>query len=93
MSTVKTNDKRIIARFQPQAWANDNALDVDPEGPTEWDVTDSILEMGKRKALALDDDDGTDILRELLSAPEWVRNWSGPFYVIVADSIAEYYHD
>ncbi len=28
-----------IARFVPQAWSNDVAFDVDPEGETDWLVT------------------------------------------------------
>ena len=27
--------------FHPQAWSNDYAIDVDPEGPTEFMVPDS----------------------------------------------------
>ena len=29
------------ARFTPQAWINDYAVDVDPEGPTDWELTDA----------------------------------------------------
>lgn len=28
------------ARFVPQAWINDYAVDVDPEGCTEWAISD-----------------------------------------------------
>jgi hypothetical protein len=85
--------KRIIAEFVPQAWVNNYAINVDPEGPTTWDVTDYILEnYSKERALALKDDDyPTDDLRNHASAPEWVRDWSGPFYVQVADSIEAYF--
>ena len=30
------------ARFNPQAWVNDYAIDVDPQGPTTWDATDAV---------------------------------------------------
>ena len=34
---------RILATFHPQAWVNDYACPVDPEGETTFDVTDHIL--------------------------------------------------
>lgn len=83
---------RIIATFVPQAWINDHAVDVDPEGDTEWDVTGILVgelsreEMGRLK----DNRDETDTLRDEDPAPEWVRAWRGPFYVRVQDSIADY---
>jgi hypothetical protein len=82
---------RIVARFQPQAWINDYAMDVDPEGPDEWDVTDEILAMTPTQIAALRDDQyETDDLRFSKNAPAWVQEWSGPFYVAVRDSIDEY---
>lgn len=65
---------RLHLRFHPQAWINDYAVAVDPEGPTEF-----FVEFGGE----LPDDDSyeSDEFRELDGAPEWVRNWSGPFYI------------
>ncbi len=84
--------KRIIATFVPQVWVNDYAMEVDPEGEDTWDVTDEILAMPREKALALQDCDyESDALRELPSAPEWVRDWGGPFSVVVEDSIKEFF--
>ena len=79
---------RYIARFSPQAWVNDYAIEVDPEGPTEWDATEGVAGMpdGYRDGLlveletndeARDDDDW--LQRHDLNAPDWVRDWSGPF--------------
>lgn len=77
---------RYIAEFSPQAWQRDQAIPVDPEGDTEWDATDFIV-----SALGAEDDhewaertisrgqDYDDILRQDPSAPEWIRDWRGPF--------------
>lgn len=84
--------KRIIARFHPQAWINDYAIEVDPEGETEWDVTEQVLSIGREAALGLRDDDyQTDYLRLGENAPEWAREWGGPFYVEVEDSVREFF--
>lgn len=86
--------KRIIARFQPQAWVNDYAVDVDPDGEVEFDVTSAVTKRGKAKALLIEDDQyDSDDLRTTRNAPEWIRDWSGPFYITVADSIKAYYEN
>jgi hypothetical protein len=83
---------RIIAIFHPQAWINDYAYAVDPEGDTRFDVTDTVIELGKELALEIEDDrQESDNLRFSPNAPEWIRNWSGPFYVEVAEAIQEYF--
>lgn len=83
---------RIIAKFQPQVWIDDSVMNVEPQGVDEWDVTDHILSLGKQNALSLMGDDyDTDELRDLPNAPEWIQQWSGPFYVMVMDNIAKYF--
>lgn len=85
--------KQIIAKFHPQAWINDYAFEVDPEGETTWDVTDEIVAMGEGAAMTLQDDQyNTDNLRFSKNAPKWVQEWSGPFYVEVSESIWEFYN-
>ena len=85
-------EKRIIATFHPQAWVRNYGVGVDPEGPTTWDVTEDIIAMSRGVALSLEDDSySTDDLRVLKSAPKWIREWSGPFYVSVAESIHAYF--
>jgi hypothetical protein len=87
-------EKRIIARFQPQKWINDYAVNVSPNGPDTWDVTDEVLAMPREKAFALADDQyDTDNLRFSANAPKWIQEWSGPFYVSVSESIADYFFD
>lgn len=86
--------KRIIAKFIPEAWVNDWAVRVDPRGPDTFDVTDQIIAMGKEKALALRDDQyETDDLCYVPGAPQWIKDWEGPFYVAVAEAIAEYFEE
>lgn len=88
------SSKRVMARFHPQAWIRDDAVEVDPEGPITWDVTEEIRAMPRAKALALrDSSDETDKLRDSRKAPKWIKNWGGPFYVSVEDSIRRFYLD
>lgn len=73
-------ERRIMAVFHPRAWRNDYAIDVDPEGPVEFDVTAEIEAMGEAAARRLKDDrDNSDDLSRAAGAPDWIRNWSGPF--------------
>ena len=84
--------KKIIAIFHPQAWVNDYAIAVDPEGEREWDVTEEILKMRRKVAMAIRDDEySSDCLRESESAPKWARDWSGPFWIEVEQAIADYF--
>jgi hypothetical protein len=81
----------ITARFHPQAWINDYAVEVDPEGPTTWDVTAEVIAMTETERNALKDDQyETDDLRFSVNAPKWIQEWSGPFYVEVVESIQQY---
>lgn len=74
----------IRATFHPQAWVNDYALDADPEGAVSWEVTPAYLaelfeKLGEEvlESNTYESDD----LRYDPAAPEWVRNWGGPFWV------------
>lgn len=87
-----TPTKRIMAEFVPQAWLNDHAIAVDPAGDTMFDVTDDILKLGRERALQLrDDQHETDHLRHAATAPQWVKDWSGPFVVNVEKAIESYF--
>lgn len=84
--------RRVIARFHPQAWVNDYAVSVDPEGDIDFDVTETVVKMGRGKALSVRDDDyESDELRQVETAPEWIREWGGPFWVEVEQSIQEFF--
>lgn len=80
---------RYIAQFTPQAWINDYATDVDPEGQTKWDATahllenvneGDVIEAIQSEGCWLDED---DVLKGDENAPEWVKEWSGPFTITV----------
>lgn len=66
------------AEFTPQAWINDYAVEVDPQGPTVWEVGDVPADVGS-------DDYKSDDLRFHPNAPQWVKDWSGPFYITIIE--------
>ncbi len=75
---------RMVAVFTPQAWVRDNAIDVDVEGPAEWDVTEffGLLTYGERARMLSENGDGDrDWLKEDPAAPQWVQTWQGPFEI------------
>lgn len=85
------SERRLLVTFHPQAWQNDYAIAVDP-GPTQIDVTEEILAMGRDQALRLtDDSDESDTLRLARLAPDWVRDWAGPHAIECEDAIAEFF--
>jgi hypothetical protein len=76
------------AIFHPQAWVNDYAIDVDPEGPTSWEITPEFLEETQNahtypervlEASTYESDE----LRYDPAAPAWVQDWHGPFWIEV----------
>ena len=82
-------EKRILARFVPQAWVNDYALDID--GAYDFDVTAQVLAMPKDQALAIEDAsyEADDLWHENAASDE--RPHTGPFRVEVQDAIASYF--
>lgn len=72
----------VRVRFQPQAWVNDNAMDVDPEGPAEWFVS-------KETAADIPSSNDLDFVRGDDFAPKWVADWSGPFEITVIEPDVE----
>ena len=85
-----TNEKRVIARFQPQAWINDYATDID--GAYRFDVTDMIVAMGKEEALKLEDNrDASDNLWHKWVVDHPDQDHDGPFYVEVHEAIRAFF--
>jgi hypothetical protein len=86
---------KYLATFDPQAWLNDNAITVDAQGPTEWDCTAFIEEaiaenhpyFGAKFQHEMDRFgyflDEQDLLKEDPAAPEWIREWQGPFTITI----------
>lgn len=77
--------RRRMAEFVPEAWVRDNAATVDAEGETWFDVTFELLLMGEAAAAALTSAN-SDFLKDAVRAPEWIRNWSGPYTIRVAEA-------
>ena len=76
----------ITASFNPQAWYRDDAIDVDPEGPTDFDVTFDVLQMGASARDLADNYTTSDSLQQAIGAPDWIYDWNGPFYIEVENS-------
>jgi hypothetical protein len=76
---------RFRARFVPQAWVRDNAIGVDPQGPTSWDCTEFVESADRewRERTVATGHDIDDLLRSDPNAPRWIRDWSGPFETYV----------
>lgn len=81
------------AVFHPQAWQNDYAISVDPEGETEWEVEEDeveavMAEYGVSRERVLESDQyPSDDFRFSRNAPQWVRDWEGPFYVAFPEEV------
>ncbi|MBF6650008.1 hypothetical protein [Methylobacter sp. BlB1] len=76
--------RRVIARFQPQAWVHDTAMNID--GDCDLDVTDRLLDLPLKDILMLEDDDYPS--DELVYG---LTEHVGPHYVEVKDSILEFF--
>lgn len=84
------SDKRIIATFIPQAWVDDESVDID--GWIDFDVTDQILSMGRDAALRITDNSyQSDDLWYNHEVIPGVDPHNGPFRIQVAAAIREYY--
>lgn len=67
--------------FHPQAWLNDNAIDVDPQGDTVFYVTQAHLEQFTPDQLKYE----VEPYEKLPQLPEWIREWQGTFYFEVGE--------
>jgi hypothetical protein len=65
----------VTITFRPQAWIDDYAVDCDPEGETTFEVEEEILRGLEPHTYEADE------LREHKNAPQWVKDWPGPFEV------------
>jgi hypothetical protein len=80
----------VIAHFMPQVWVNDYAQEI--KGDYNFDVTDLINEMGRDKALALEDGQlSTDELWRDWVADHPEQDHDGPFIVTVEHAIKEHF--
>lgn len=83
----------VLATFVPQTWERDYAVRV-ALGETQWDITNYIQQIGAEEALKLKDDSyKTDDLRFVGECPTWVKDWIGPFYIMVEDAIRDFFSE
>jgi hypothetical protein len=83
----------MIAEFHPQAWVNDQAIEIDHDEPDTWDCSVAFATMPPDYRAALLADiaadgealDRHDWLKDDPAAPEWVREHSGPFDIYVRE--------
>lgn len=81
---------RYRATFVAQVWNNDYAVRVDPGCPVQWDITPAYLEKMLRlygPEVLENYNYSSDELRYDPAAPEWVREWQGPFEVEVKEIV------
>lgn len=79
----------VWARFQPQAWINEDAVDID--GTRCFDVTMAVESLGREKALELKDNSReADELWHSYAEPRGLEH-DGPFRIEVAAAIRKFY--
>lgn len=79
---------KYTATFSPEAWIDNRAVPIDPEGPTTWDCS-AFVAANRAYFDRLEKDidhtlDADDMLMGDPDAPQWVREWSGPFTIRVS---------
>ena len=75
-----------VAYFYPQAWVNDQAIEVDPEGERSWVISTSHLDQirsnhANRLEKLYYPSWVSDAVKDDPAAPQWIREWNGPFWV------------
>lgn len=95
---IPTGIARYRAEFEPQVWVSDDAMPVDPLGPTEWDCTKFITKLLADKPALRNDFlkavsaggwlDKDDALVNDPAAPAWTRQWAmdHPFTIAVYEA-------
>lgn len=69
----------LRARFTPEAWIRDYACEVDAEGDQEWNLAvETVANFTTPESVQ---SHNLDDLRGDPFAPEWIRDWTGPFTI------------
>lgn len=79
-STIPSDPTRVRVHFRPQAWIRNQAVDADPNGPTDYTVPAAEAKDATGRWLE-DCSYESDTLRAHPDAPSWIREWSGPFEI------------
>lgn len=78
----------VKLEFHPEVWVNKMACSADAEGSTEWLVDKSKFLQAFPDSMAWDvQDHDRDHSRFEGLAPKWIREWSGPFEVSLAEGV------
>jgi hypothetical protein len=86
--------KRVKAVFVPLELIGVDCVAPSAQNPVQFDITHVVMAMGREQALLLQDgDEAVNALRECATAPEWVKQWAGPFELCVSDSVASYFSE
>ncbi|MBE0562561.1 MAG: hypothetical protein IH622_17285 [Ochrobactrum anthropi] len=87
---VSLEDRRVTLTFMPQIWRHDQAIEVDVSEPKDWTVALSLLlERFPTEAEWDANAQIRDDLRHEGDAPQWIRDWPGPFEVRLDDDVAD----
>jgi hypothetical protein len=87
------NQRRVFATFVPEAWVNDQAIEID--GKYEFEITDQVLRLGREASLAIRDNrDSSDALWESRQSERHGETiHSGPFHVKCEEAIRAFWED
>ena len=80
LETAEHAQKIYRAEFVPQAWVNDYAVECDAQGPRDWEL--GPMTKKQVEELSLDSYE-RDALRFHDNAPQWVKEWAGPFEIYI----------
>ena len=79
-------EEAVTLRFQCEAWQNDQAVPVDPLGPTEWLVPRKLLlERFPSEHDWENARDARDDMRFEGNPPAWITEWAGPFEIALGE--------
>ncbi|ABS17328.1 MULTISPECIES: hypothetical protein [Hyphomicrobiales] len=85
-----SEDLRVTLTFVPQIWRDDQAIEDDVSEPTDRTVSRSLLlERFPTEADWYAKAEIRDDLRYEGDAPQWIRDWPGPFEVRLDDDVAD----
>ncbi len=76
--------------FHPQKWEDDYACPVDLdelEGPTVWEMNLTDLMDFPHGSLPKDDSAQSDALMSHESAPQWIKDWDGPYWIEIQNRL------
>jgi hypothetical protein len=77
-------EDRVRVRFVAQLWVDDEAVEVEPLGPATFEIP-AVAAKGADGRLVAAGSLERDALKDHPAAPAWIRDWAGPFAVLLDD--------